>query len=256
VNTATFAALGVPNLDGQTALVTGAARRLGRHLALTLARAGADVVVHYNASRAEADAVCAEIARIGKKSWAIAADFLDESSVEAMMNEVARGPGRLSIVVNNVGNYLVKDVEETTTDEWRRLMEANLLAPITIIRRAIGLFPPAGGSIVNLGYAGVEHITVASRAAAYQASKTALYLATKAFAQSLAPKRIRVNMISPGQLENSVDLPPDLEKVIPLGRAGTLDDIAKTVLFLLDPSSYLTGINIDVAGGYRMGMVD
>ena len=247
---------GAPDLSGQVAFVTGAARRLGRHLALTLARAGADVVVHFNTSKEEADGVVREIERLGRRAWSVQAEFQDPAAVEAMMRAIAGLVPKLSIVVNNVGNYLVKPIEDTTADEWRELMETNLFAPVGIVRAALPLFTGEGGAVINLGYAGVEHVAVSTRAAAYQASKTALYLATKAFARSLAPRGIRVNMISPGQLENSVDLPPDLSRVIPLGRPGTLDDIAKTMLFLLDPTSYVTGVNIDVAGGYRLGMVD
>ncbi len=243
-------------LTGQVALVTGAAKRLGRHLAFALAGAGADVVVHYHTSKSEAETVAAAIRGMGRRAWCVSADFLREDSIDGMMATIRRETDRLSIVVNNVGNYLVKPIEETSEREWRDLLEANLVAPITIIRRAIELFPPTGGAVINLGYAGVTHLATSMRAPAYQATKLALCLATKAFAKSLAPRNIRVNMISPGQLENSVDLPPDPAHVIPLRRPGTLDDIAKAALFLLDPSSYVTGVNLDVAGGYRMGMGD
>ena len=89
-------------------------------------------------------------------------------------------------------------------------------------------------------------------ATAYQVSKTGLLVLTKSLAQALAPK-VRVNMLSPGQLENSVDLPEDIEDTIPSGRAGNLDDVAEALLWIVD-ASYVTGVNIDVAGGYRLAL--
>ena len=81
---------------------------------------------------------------------------------------------------------------------------------------------------------------------------TGLLILTKSLARALGPQNVRVNMVSPGQLENSVDLPENVREVVPLGRAGTLEDVASTVLFLLQPDSYINGVNIDVAGGYRL----
>jgi 3-oxoacyl-[acyl-carrier protein] reductase len=244
-----------PDLRGLKAFVTGAAKRTGKGLALALARHGADVFIHYRRSKAEADAVVAEIAALGRSAEALQADFEDPKSVERLLDALKkRAP--LSIVVNNVGDYLVKPILDTTVDEWRSLLEANLLAPIAIMRGVFPLFPKTGGSIVNLGYAGVERVGVATKSAAYQATKTALLVATKSFAAAGGPRGIRVNMVSPGQLDNSVDLPADPARVIPLGRPGTVEDVAKALLFLVDPKSYVTGVNLDVAGGYRMGMLD
>ena len=110
-----------------------------------------------------------------------------------------------------------------------------------------------GASIINIGMAGLEGIRANTRGADYYVSKTGLLVLTRALAAGYASRKIRVNMVSPGQLENSVDLPPpeEIGRWVPLGRSGTLDDIASAVHFLLD-ADYVTGQNVDVAGGYRL----
>lgn len=244
------------DLTGRIALVTGAAKRLGRHLALALGRAGADVIVHCHTSKSAAESVAAEIRAFGRRAWIVAADFTDVAAVRAMMRDVAAIDGRLDIIVNNVGNYTVKPIESASEEEWLTTLQVNLVAPFSVIKAAIDLFPPTGGHVVNIGYAGVEFLTANVNSTAYQVSKTGLLLLTRSFAQRLARRGVRVNMISPGHLENSVDLPADLKSAIPLGRPGRLEDIADAVLFLLKSDSYVTGINIDVAGGYRMSLTD
>jgi NAD(P)-dependent dehydrogenase (short-subunit alcohol dehydrogenase family) len=110
-----------------------------------------------------------------------------------------------------------------------------------------------GGNIINIGMAGLEGIRANVFGTDYYVSKTGLLVLTRALASAYAPRNIRVNMVSPGQLDNSVDLPPPQEigRYVPLGRAGTMDDIVQAVEYLLD-AGYVTGVNIDVSGGYRL----
>lgn len=239
------------DLSGMTAVVTGAAKRLGRHLALEFAKAGADVVVHYNQSQADAEATGAEIEKLGRKAHLISVDFADPAGPEAFAASVKKKAGRVDIVVHNVGNYLVKPVEQTTGEEWRDLFETNVFAPMEITRLLLPHFPASGGAIFHLGYAGLAHLSASSTRTAYQATKTTLYLATQALAERLGPRKIRVNMISPGHLDNSVDLPPEAEAAFPLGRPGRPEDIAAAIFFFLSRDSYITGQNLDVAGGWR-----
>jgi 3-oxoacyl-[acyl-carrier protein] reductase len=114
------------------------------------------------------------------------------------------------------------------------------------------LLKVSGGQIVNLGYAGVDALVGNPDAMAYQVSKSGLLVLTKSLAAALAPE-VRANMLSPGQLENSVDLPQDLEATLPAGRAGRLDEVADALLWLI-AADYVTGVNIDVAGGYRLAL--
>ncbi len=105
--------------------------------------------------------------------------------------------------------------------------------------------------MINIGYAGVERLQANPAAAPYEISKVGLLILTRSLAAAYGPRGVRCNMISPGQLSNSVDLPDDLAAEIPLGRAGTLDDVAQAMEYLLG-ADYVTGTNINVAGGYRL----
>ncbi len=240
------------DLSGKKALITGSARRLGRHLALSLAKAGCDIVVHHNQNGDDAESVVREIEAMGRKAWAIKADFFDPGAAEALGAEAIKLAGGLDILVNNVGNYLSKPVLDTTPSEWRNILEANVVAPQALIRTFVPQCPETGGHILNVGYAGVEVIRPHPEATAYQVSKTGLYIMTKTYAETLATRGIRVNMISPGHLDNSIDLPENIPAEIPLGRAGRLADIEDALHYLLDFDGYVTGINLDVAGGFRL----
>jgi 3-oxoacyl-[acyl-carrier protein] reductase len=234
------------------ALVVGGARRLGRRLVLELADTGHDVVVHYRGSARDAEDTAAEARRRGAGARTAQADLLDPSSIEALLASVAAREGRLDVLVFNVGNYDPKPPEQVTPDEWNRHMQTNLNAAWACCFHGRALLEASGGQLITLGYAGVDALVGNPRAAVYQVSKTGLLVLTKSQAEAWAPT-IRANMISPGQLANSIDLPDDLAAAIPAGRAGTLDDIAGALRYLLG-ATYVTGANIDVAGGYRLSL--
>ena len=234
------------------AVVTGGARRLGRHLCTTLAARGYDVVIFYRNSEDDARALVQEIGATGRRARARAVDVGVEAQVAAAFAEIAGEEGRVDLLVNNVGNYNPQDVTALDPAVWDATMGANLSGAYYCCYHAIPLMP-GGGQIVSIGMAGLEGIRANRRGADYYVSKTGLLVLTRALAAGYADRQIRVNMISPGQLENSVDLPaPDqMALTVPLGRAGTLDDVARALHYLLD-AGYVTGVNIDVAGGYRL----
>ncbi len=246
------------DLAGRVALVTGAAKRTGRGLALALARAGADVVVHYGRSQPEAASAVAEITSLGRRAWALPADLATPGEAERLIEAALRAAGRLDVLVNNVGNYPLGEPLDQTPEEFRATLETNLTAPYALIRAAVPALAASGvGQVINLGYAGVEHLVANSRAMAYQISKAGLLVLTRSLAQALGPRNIRVNMVSPGHLDNSVDLPEAIESHVPLGRPAQVQDIAGAVLFLLSSAgAYITGANIEVAGGYRLSLAD
>ncbi|HEY0674871.1 MAG TPA: SDR family oxidoreductase [Immundisolibacter sp.] len=250
----------VPTADlaGRVALVTGAARRTGRGLALALARAGADVVVQYGRSRQEAESAVAEIIALGRRGFAVSADLAVPGQAEALIETALACAGRLDVLVNNVGNYPLGDPLGLAPDEFRATLETNLTAPYALIRAALPALLASGtGQVINLGYAGVEHPVANTRAMAYQISKAGLLVLTRSLAQALGPRGVRVNMVSPGHIDNSVDLPADIASHVPLGRPARIDDIAGALLFLLSPAgAYITGANIEVAGGYRLSLAD
>lgn len=238
--------------EHRVAVVTGGARRLGRHLCESLAARGYDVVIVYRSSDDEARSLERQIVAGGGRARALKVDIADKREVAAAFAGIGSREGRVDLLVNNVGNYNPQDVTRLDPDVWDDTIAANLSGAYYCCYGALGLMPD-GGSIINIGMAGLEGIRANTRGADYYVSKTGLLALTRSLAMAYAPRQIRVNMVSPGQLDNSIDLPPpdEIGQWVPLGRAGTLDDIAQAVHYLLD-APYVTGQNLDVAGGYRL----
>jgi NAD(P)-dependent dehydrogenase (short-subunit alcohol dehydrogenase family) len=240
------------------ALVTGAARRLGRALAERLAAEGFAVWVHYRASAAAAEEVRRGIEERGGTAWCVAGDIGTEAGLAGIVERVAEGSGRLDALVNNVGRYAVAPLLGYSRAELEHTLRVNWLGPLDLVRLALPLLERAGGaSVVNLGYSGLDALRAAPDTLGYVTSKVALLLATRALAEELGPRGVRVNMVSPGQLENSVDLPADFGAHVPLGRAGRLVDVCDAVAFLVgERAAYVTGQNLEVAGGYMLRLRD
>ena len=236
------------NAGDPVAVVTGGARRLGRHLSEVLSARGYRVVVIYRTSAGDAQ----ELVTTGVAVRALQADVGVHAEVERAFTDIAANEGRVDLLINNVGNYNPQDVTLLDPAGWDATIAANLSGAYYCCFHAIKLMPE-GGQIISIGMAGLEGIRANRRGTDYYVSKTGLLVLTRALASGYASRKIRVNMVSPGQLENSIDLPaPDkLGMIVPLGRAGTLDDISGAVEYLLD-AAYVTGANIDVAGGYRL----
>lgn len=234
------------------AVVTGGARRLGRHLCLALSARGYDVVILYRTSGDDARSLEREIADTGRHARSLKVDVGVEPQVADVFAEIAREEGRVDLLINNVGNYNPQPVTSLTPATWDATLATNLSGAYYCCFHALPLMPP-GGNIVNIGMAGLEGVRANVRGTDYYVSKTGLLVLTRALAAAHAGRDIRVNMVSPGQLDNSVDLPPPnkIGRTVPLGRAGSLHDVAQAVEYLLD-ALYVTGANIDVAGGYRL----
>ncbi len=234
------------------AVVTGGARRLGRHLCTTLAARGYDVVILYRSSEEDARTLVQEITATRRRARAWAVDVGIEPQVAAAFAEIAREEGRVDLLVNNVGNYNPQPITSLTPAVWDATLATNLSGAYYCCFHAIPLMP-AEGNIINIGMAGLDGIRANVRGADYYVSKTGLLSLTRSLAVAHAGRHIRVNMVSPGQLDNSVDLPPpdEIGQTVPLGRAGELHDVAQAIEYLLD-ARYVTGVNIDVAGGYRL----
>lgn len=234
------------------AVVTGGARRLGRHLCEMLAARRYTVVIIYRASADEAQSLVETITAAGGTARALQADIAISAQVQRAFDDVAAREGRVDLLLNNVGNYNPQDVTRLDPAVWDATLAANLSGAYYCCYHAIRVMPD-GGQIISIGMAGLEGIRANRRGADYYVSKTGLLVLTRALAAGYATRNIRVNMVSPGQLENSIDLPPpdEIGAEVPLGRAGTLTDISHAVEYLLD-ATYVTGVNIDVAGGYRL----
>lgn len=193
-----------------------------------------------------------EVAAQGGSARALQADISQRDAVASAFADIQGREGRVDLLLNNVGNYNPQDVTRLDPSVWDATIGANLSGAYYCCYHALRLMPD-GGHIISIGMAGLEGIRANRRGADYYVSKTGLLVLTRALAAGYASRKIRVNMISPGQLENSIDLPPPetIGRSVPLARAGTLDDIAQALHYLLD-ATYVTGVNIDVAGGYRL----
>ncbi len=237
------------------ALVTGAAKRLGRELAISLGRAGYFVWVHYKESRLEAEATLAEIRRRGGVGKIVSADIASRQQVTSMLTTIKEHSGQLDLLINNVGIYKTGSLIDYAIEDFENTLQTNLFGCFYTIQLSLALFPPSGGNIINIGYAGIENLTSSIHNTAYLISKSGLLILTKSYAEALGPKGIRINMVSPGILANSVEFPSNPKTVVPLGYLGECEDIASTVAFLIsEKARYITGINVDVAGGYLLGL--
>jgi NAD(P)-dependent dehydrogenase (short-subunit alcohol dehydrogenase family) len=238
------------SLAGKTALVTGAARRLGRAMALALAGQGARVVVHHNRSEAEAAGLCDEIRRLGGSAWSLQADLADPSSAAKLFQDAVAQAGEIGILVNNASLYERDTLWDATEESILLNLRVHALAPLTLAREMAR--QGGEGHIVNLLD---TRVTVYDREhASYHISKRVLATLTRMLALELAP-RIAVNAIAPGLI-----LPPagedetylrSLAHANPLNRWGEPKDIADAMLFLLG-SRFVTGQILYVDGGYHM----
>ena len=236
-------------LQGQVALVTGAARRIGREIALRLAAEGAPVAVHYRRSRAEADAVVAEITAAGGEVMCIAADLTRHDEIETLFGAVERRFGRLDILVNSAAAFFPTPLAETTEEQWDRLLDANLKSQFFCAQRAAPLLRASGrGRIVN--FASLGGLVAWPRFTAYCVSKAGVIMLTRCLARALAPE-VTVNAVAPGTISFAEDAPELAENYIrqaPLARTGTPQDITAAVLYLVQ-APFVTGQVLVVDGG-------
>ena len=234
------------------AVVTGGARRLGRQLSTTLAGRGCDVIVLYRDSEADAVSLERELSESGARARSLSVDVAVEQQVAEVFADIGRTEGRVDVLVNNVGNYNPQHVRKLGPAGWDATLASNLSGAYYCCYHALKLMP-AGGNIVNIGMAGLEGSRANVHGTDYFVSKTGLLVLTRSLAAAYGEQDIRVNMVSPGQLDNSIDLPSphEIGAWVPLGRAGGLDDVTQAVEYLLD-ASYVTGVNLDVSGGYRL----
>jgi pteridine reductase len=235
-------------LQGQVALVTGAGKRIGRAVALRLAREGADVVIHYNRSKSEADEVVAEIAALGRKSIALQADLRDVSQIQRLFQQTSARFGRLDILVNSAANFLPAHLEDTTEKMWDAALDTNLKAPFFCAQAGAPLLKQSQGVIIN--FADIAGILPWPGYIPHCASKAGVIMLTKCLAKALAPE-VRVNAIAPGTITMSDDpseWEADFIRRAPLHRAGTPDDVADAVCYLVH-AKFVTGQVLIVDGG-------
>jgi len=238
-------------LAGQVALVTGAGRRIGRVIALTLAEAGADVVVNYHRSQAGAEKTAREIRGLGVEGVALGADVSNYRQVQAMFRTVARRFGRLDVLVNNAGIFFRRPWDRLREDDWDRILGVNLKGTFFCAQAAARLMlRRKRGRIINISsLGGLEAWPSYTH---YSTSKAGVIMVTRCLARALAP-HIQVNSVAPGTIafpgEKRSQLSRSLLRTTPLQRAGRPEDIARMVLYLAAEGDFITGQVFAVDGG-------
>lgn len=245
------------------ALVTGAARRLGRAMALELARRGHDVAVHYASSAAEAREVVDAIAALGRRGVALQADLLDETQTTTLLPRAAEAlGGPVTTLINNASIFEYDRIETATRESWDRHMESNLRAPFVLIQALAAQIPDpdldgageplARGLVVNMIDQRVRKLT--PEFASYTIAKMGLWALTRTAAQALAP-RVRVNAIGPGPTlrghRQSEQHFRRQRQATPLGRGADAGDVAAALAYLLEARA-VTGQLICVDGGQHL----
>lgn len=237
-------------MEKEWTLVTGAAKGLGSAICMELAKKLKPVVIHYRRSQLEAELLREKCLKLGSNAEIIQGDFSSEQSLNQFIENYLSRFTITKNLINNVGNYEIDSALNTSIAVWKKLYQSNFFSPLKLIQELMPSITVHKGVILNIGVTGVSSADV--YATAYTSTKLSLWMATKSLAKELVGTGVRVNMVSPGYLENAVDLPSDLSS-LPQGRAITLEETARLVAFLLeDQNSSITGQNIEIAGGVRL----
>jgi len=234
-------------LEGQVAVITGGAKRIGRSMALRFAADGADIAVTYATSRKEAAGTVREIEVMGRRAIAVKADVTRPADVRRLFATVAKKLKRLDILVNNAGMFFEAPFEKLTVAQWEKILDVNLKSQFLCAQRAAVLLRKSGrGRIINL--ASLGGLLAWPKYTHYCVSKAGSIMLTRCLARALAPE-ILVNAIAPGTIQFPGE-PPDEDYIrrVPLHRTGTGDDIAEAAAYLAT-ADFVTGQVLVVDGG-------
>lgn len=255
-------------LRNQKALVTGASSGIGEACAVALGAAGADIVVNYHSKSEEAERVVTLVRKSGSKAIAIRANVSREDDVQRMFAEMIEHFGTIDILVNNAGLQRDASFDEMTLDQWNAVIATNLTGQFLCAREAVrefirrGVVPEissAAGKIICMS--SVHEVIPWAGHVNYAASKGGVMMLMKSMAQELAPKKIRVNSIAPGAIKTAINREKwedphgkaAMLNLIPAGRIGLPDDVARAALWLAsDGSDYVTGTTLFVDGGMTL----
>jgi NAD(P)-dependent dehydrogenase (short-subunit alcohol dehydrogenase family) len=235
------------SLAGHVALITGGSKRIGRSIALRLAADGADIIINYDSSKSEAEALINELKSLGRRAIAVQADVSHRADVQRLFTATENEFGRLDILVNNAGMFFAAKFAELTEEQWDHIMNVNLKSQFLCAQSAAPIMKRQGrGRIINLSslggllpWPGYTH---------YCVSKAGSIMLTRCLARALGPE-ILVNSIAPGTIQFPGE-PPDEDYIrrVPLHRTGTGEDIAEAVAYLTK-ADFVTGQILVVDGG-------
>ena len=233
------------------ALITGASRGLGSYLAQEIAQLGYTVVIHYRSGADRARRLAREIQALGTYALCAQGDLSNPSQVTRLFKQISRKFGRLDLLINNAGTYRPTPLLRTRPEDWFAGLHSTATATFLTTKSAIPLFPKSGGRIINLGDSASDRITPRKLAPGYHVGKIGVSLLTRSFATQLISRKITVNQISPGYLENSIDLPPHHK--LPTGRPVSFSEVFSAVRYFLSPdASQVTGNNLIISGGWNL----
>jgi len=235
-------------LKGKTVLVTGAARRIGRSIALALAERGANTAITYLASQAEAEKTVRALAAHDVDALAIRCDLRDPESIQQTMASVIEEFGQLDLLVNNAGIFESEALEDISVEQWDAMFATNTRAPFLMAKAAHPYLRAAKGRILNIGSLGGLHPWATH--AHYCTSKAALHMLSKTMAKAWAPE-ISVNCIAPGMIvQGEVEEAYEhLARKTPMQRNGTAHDVAAAAIFFATAPHFITGQLLAVDGG-------
>ncbi|WP_077622519.1 SDR family NAD(P)-dependent oxidoreductase [Sediminibacillus massiliensis] len=250
------------NLQGKNALVTGAGGGIGRQIAIDLAKAGANVAVHYGSNEEGATETVALVKKQEVDSIAIQADVLKKEDITSLVDQAADFfNGRIDILINNAGNLVKRTlIEETSEELWHEIIDLNLTSAFLVTQAVLPKMKEHGGSIVNMTSLAAQN-GGGRGAVPYAASKAGLMTFTKGLAKEVSADNVRVNNVSPGligetKFHDTFTPSTDRQKTVestPIKREGNPADVSGAVLYLVsDLSSYVTGETIEVNGGALM----
>jgi 3-oxoacyl-[acyl-carrier protein] reductase len=247
------------HLKGKIAVVTGASKGIGAGVAKELGAQGASVVVNYSSDKSGADKVVAEIRAQGSKAIAVGGDVSKPEEVTPLFDEAANEFGRVDILVNNAGIYAHSPAESFDIEAFYRTFGVNVGGFLLCTKAALPLFPAEGGSIINMSSVVAE--IAPPQMAIYAGTKGAINTITHVLAKELAPRKIRVNAVSPGAVHTEgfetqgflgSPMADFMVQSTPLGRLGQPKDVADLVAYLASAEAgWVTGSIIDAAGGWR-----
>lgn len=236
-------------LENKVALVTGAAKRIGRAIALALAEEGAHVAITYRESEQDAQATVQEIQFLGVRAFAVQADVRQPESIQSAVTRAAAHFGQLDVLVNNAGMFETAALESLTVEQWDAMFETNTRGPFLASQAAYAHLKASQGRIINIGSLGGTHPWPTH--AHYSTSKAALHMLTQTMSKAFAPE-IAVNCVAPGMIVNNGNTSAEYEhfaQKTPMKRNGSPQEVAAAVLFFATGPHFITGQLIGVDGG-------
>ncbi len=245
-------------LRQRVALVTGGSRGIGKGIAMSLGREGARVAISYRSNKAAAQNTLRQLQALGCECFAVEADATDAPQCEKLVSSVSDRFGRLDVLVNNVGIFNWGTIAETTLEEWRRVLDSNLLSVFFSCKAAIPLMRrQRWGRIINLGAVGADRAFGQATISAYTAAKAGVVAFSRSLALEEAKSGITVNVVNPANIDDKELSLEEARRMrdarFPVGRPPSADDVAEAVKFLVsDSADYITGQVLSISGGWML----